>query len=176
MPVRATCTPSGALIMCGSAPSASPAGEDPLAERKCDLDSVAGVLKLYFRSLESPLVPLESTGQLLEHARTLCSVCVRMSRRRESPQRVCFITCFFIFMASSPSEIKNEAERAAQLKAVISSFPEPIVIVMRYLFAFLHQWVFESVITRQDVNFTIVWRQSRIYFQDQDFKNQLIIN
>lgn len=38
-----------------------------------------------------------------------------------------------------PSEIKNEAERAAQLKAVISSFPEPIVIVMRYLFAFLHQ-------------------------------------
>ncbi|XP_075882463.1 rho GTPase-activating protein 4-like isoform X2 [Nelusetta ayraudi] len=78
-------------------------GEDPLAERKCDLDSVAGVLKLYFRSLESPLVPIESTGQLLEHA-----------------------------------QIKNEAERAAQLRAVISSFPEPVVIVMRYLFAFLH--------------------------------------
>lgn len=50
------------------------AGEDPLAERKCDLDSVAGVLKLYFRSLESPLVPIESTSQLLEHARTFASV------------------------------------------------------------------------------------------------------
>lgn len=37
------------------------------------------------------------------------------------------------------SEIKNEAERAAQLKTVISSYPEPVIIVMRYLFAFLHQ-------------------------------------
>ncbi|KAM9350613.1 rho GTPase-activating protein 4a [Symphorus nematophorus] len=78
-------------------------GEDPLAERRCDLDSVAGVLKLYFRGLENPLFPIDSTSQLLEHA-----------------------------------QIKNEAERAAQLKTVISSYPEPVIIVMRYLFAFLH--------------------------------------
>lgn len=37
------------------------------------------------------------------------------------------------------SEIKGETERAAQLKITISSYPEPVVIVMRYLFAFLHQ-------------------------------------
>lgn len=130
--------------MWGSAPLVSPAGEDPLAERKCDLDSVAGVLKLYFRSLESPLVPIESTGQLLEHARTFApcaskgQVSAEESLRR---QPVCFLTCFFLFVSSppNPSEIKNEAERAAQLRAVISSFPEPVVIVMRYLFAFLHQ-------------------------------------
>ncbi|CAJ1085267.1 rho GTPase-activating protein 4-like [Xyrichtys novacula] len=78
-------------------------GEDPLAEQRFDLDSVAGVLKLYFRGLEKPLFPIDSTSQLLEHA-----------------------------------QIKNEAERAAQLKTVISSYPEPVIIVMRYLFAFLH--------------------------------------
>uniref|UniRef100_A0A1A8QIR2 Rho GTPase activating protein 4a n=1 Tax=Nothobranchius rachovii TaxID=451742 RepID=A0A1A8QIR2_9TELE len=78
-------------------------GNDPLAGQKYDLDSVAGVLKLYFRCLKTPLFPISSTNQLLEHA-----------------------------------HISNEAERAAQLKVVISSYPEPIIIVMRYLFAFLH--------------------------------------
>ncbi|KAF3860407.1 hypothetical protein F7725_000662 [Dissostichus mawsoni] len=78
-------------------------GEDPLAERRYELDSVAGVLKLYFRSLENPLFPIDSTSQLLEQA-----------------------------------QIKNEAERAAQLKMVIVSYPERVIVVMRYLFAFLH--------------------------------------
>ncbi|XP_068185360.1 rho GTPase-activating protein 4-like isoform X2 [Antennarius striatus] len=78
-------------------------GEDPLAEQRYDLDSVAGVLKLYFRCLENPLFPIESTSQLLEHA-----------------------------------QIKNKAERESQIKMVISSYPTPVIIVMRYLFAFLH--------------------------------------
>lgn len=78
-------------------------GEDPLAEQKYNLDSVAGVLKLYFRGLKNPLFPIESTSQLLEYAL-----------------------------------IKDEAERAAQLRTVVASYPEPIIIVMRYLFAFLH--------------------------------------
>lgn len=78
-------------------------GEDPLAEQRYNLDSVAGVLKLYFRGLKNPLFPIESTSQLLEYA-----------------------------------QIKNDAERAAQLKTVVESYPEPIIIVMRYLFAFLH--------------------------------------
>uniref|UniRef100_A0AAY4B4Q5 Uncharacterized protein n=1 Tax=Denticeps clupeoides TaxID=299321 RepID=A0AAY4B4Q5_9TELE len=64
-------------------------GEDPLTDSECDIDSVAGVLKLYFRGLEKPLFPEENLGQLME--------CV-----------------------------------------LISTFPRPIVIVMRYLFAFLH--------------------------------------
>lgn len=78
-------------------------GEDPLAEQRYNLDSVAGVLKLYFRDLQKPLFPIESTGQLLEYA-----------------------------------QIKNDAERTAQFKTVVASYPEPIIIVMRYLFAFLH--------------------------------------
>ncbi|XP_053499183.1 SLIT-ROBO Rho GTPase-activating protein 3 isoform X2 [Ictalurus furcatus] len=78
-------------------------GEDPLTDSECDIDSVAGVLKLYFRDLEKPLFPEEHFSQLME--------CV---------------------------QIENMAESAAQMKLVVSSFPRPLIIVMRYLFAFLH--------------------------------------
>ncbi|KAM3872315.1 rho GTPase-activating protein 4-like [Diretmus argenteus] len=78
-------------------------GEDPLAGSSCDLDSVAGVLKLYFRGLENPLFPTDSISQLMEFA-----------------------------------QIENDAERAAHLKTVITSYPAPVIVVMRYLFAFLH--------------------------------------
>ncbi|XP_055366519.1 SLIT-ROBO Rho GTPase-activating protein 3-like [Betta splendens] len=93
----------GSQVEINSLRDAFERGEDPLAEGTYDLDSVAGVLKLYFRGLENPLFPSESTGQLLEHA-----------------------------------QIKSEAERAAQLKAVICTYPQPVIIVMRYLFAFLY--------------------------------------
>ncbi|XP_063064377.1 rho GTPase-activating protein 4a [Engraulis encrasicolus] len=78
-------------------------GDDPLADGMSDMDSVAGVLKLYFRSLEQPLFPEESFQQLMD--------CV---------------------------SIENESEKCAQIKAVISSYPKPLIIVMRYLFAFLN--------------------------------------
>ncbi|KAM3617925.1 uncharacterized protein V6R79_012769 [Siganus canaliculatus] len=78
-------------------------GDDPLSDSECDLDSVAGVLKLYFRGLEPPLFPYDSYSQLLE--------CV---------------------------QIEAETEKAAQIKAIISTFPRPLLIVMRYLFAFLN--------------------------------------
>ncbi|XP_034028063.1 SLIT-ROBO Rho GTPase-activating protein 3 isoform X2 [Thalassophryne amazonica] len=78
-------------------------GEDPLSDSECDLDSVAGVLKLYFRGLEPPLFPYDSYSQLLE--------CV---------------------------QIENVTEKAAQIKTIVSTFPRPLLIVMRYLFAFLN--------------------------------------
>uniref|UniRef100_A0A1A7Z415 Rho GTPase activating protein 4 n=1 Tax=Iconisemion striatum TaxID=60296 RepID=A0A1A7Z415_9TELE len=78
-------------------------GEDPLSDSECDLDSVAGVLKLYFRGLEPPLFPYESYSQLLE--------CV---------------------------QIEEESEKDAQIKSIFSTFPRPLLIVMRYLFAFLN--------------------------------------
>ncbi|XP_075882759.1 SLIT-ROBO Rho GTPase-activating protein 3 isoform X3 [Nelusetta ayraudi] len=78
-------------------------GDDPLSDSECDLDSVAGVLKLYFRGLEPPLFPYDSYPQLLE--------CV---------------------------QIEEEMDRAAQIKAIVSAFPRPLLIVMRYLFAFLN--------------------------------------
>uniref|UniRef100_A0A8C5CB55 Rho GTPase activating protein 4a n=1 Tax=Gadus morhua TaxID=8049 RepID=A0A8C5CB55_GADMO len=76
-------------------------GEDPLTDQPVDMDSVAGVLKLYFRTLKNPLFPLESTSQLLE-------------------------------------AFRNETEGVAHLKLVISAYPAPLVVVMRYLFAFLN--------------------------------------
>ncbi|XP_055044805.2 rho GTPase-activating protein 4a isoform X3 [Misgurnus anguillicaudatus] len=78
-------------------------GDDPLAEGMCDMDSVAGVLKLYFRGLEKPLFPEDSYAQLME-----CG------------------------------QIDDESKKALQLKSIISTYPPPLTIVMRYLFAFLH--------------------------------------
>lgn len=48
----------------------SPSGEDPLVEgcTAHDLDSVAGVLKLYFRSLDPPLFPPDLFADLLASA------------------------------------------------------------------------------------------------------------
>lgn len=37
------------------------------------------------------------------------------------------------------SEIEEEMDRASQIKAIVSAFPRPLLIVMRYLFAFLNQ-------------------------------------
>ncbi|XP_058265862.1 rho GTPase-activating protein 4a isoform X2 [Hemibagrus wyckioides] len=78
-------------------------GEDPLDVEICDLDSVAGVLKLYFRGMENPLFPKDSYEELMECGR-----------------------------------IEDDSEKVAQLKSVILSYPPPIIVVMRYLFAFLH--------------------------------------
>ncbi|XP_062871913.1 rho GTPase-activating protein 4a [Trichomycterus rosablanca] len=78
-------------------------GDDPLEGEVCDMDSVACVLKLYFRGMENPLFPKDSFDKLMECGR-----------------------------------IEDEAEKVAQLKAVILSYPSPVIVVMRYLFAFLH--------------------------------------
>lgn len=55
--------------MWGSVSLVSPSGEDPLAERRYNMDTVAGVLKLYFRGMKNPLFPTDTTYQLLELAR-----------------------------------------------------------------------------------------------------------
>lgn len=102
--VRLTSTHSsrlhGALIMWGSVPWASPAGEDPLAEGRYDLDSVAGVLKLYFRGLENPLFPLDSTNLLLEHARE-CSFApvdiISVAKDAQQQQLLFYFITFFVF-------------------------------------------------------------------------------
>lgn len=86
--------------MWGSVPWASPAGEDPLAEGRYDLDSVAGVLKLYFRGLENPLFPLDSTNLLLEHARE-CSFApvdiISVAKDAQQQQLLFYFITFFVF-------------------------------------------------------------------------------
>ncbi|XP_062940176.1 rho GTPase-activating protein 4 isoform X2 [Cynocephalus volans] len=80
-------------------------GEDPLVEgcSACDLDSVAGVLKLYFRSLEPPLFPPDLFGELLASA-----------------------------------ELEAVAERVEHVSRLLARLPGSVLVVLRYLFAFLN--------------------------------------
>uniref|UniRef100_A0A669B613 SLIT-ROBO Rho GTPase-activating protein 1 n=1 Tax=Oreochromis niloticus TaxID=8128 RepID=A0A669B613_ORENI len=80
-------------------------GNDPLAddENNHDINSVAGVLKLYFRGLENPLFPKERFNELLS--------CIR---------------------------IENLYERALYIRKILLTIPRSVLIVMRYLFAFLN--------------------------------------
>uniref|UniRef100_A0A8C3YAZ3 SLIT-ROBO Rho GTPase-activating protein 1 n=1 Tax=Catharus ustulatus TaxID=91951 RepID=A0A8C3YAZ3_CATUS len=80
-------------------------GEDPLADdqNERDINSVAGVLKLYFRGLENPLFPKERFQDLISTIKT-----------------------------------ENPAERVHQIQQIIVTLPRAVIVVMRYLFAFLN--------------------------------------
>ncbi|KAG7472474.1 hypothetical protein MATL_G00109290 [Megalops atlanticus] len=80
-------------------------GEDPLTDDQSDHDinSVAGVLKLYFRGLENPLFPKERFLDLM-----------------------------------STIKLESSIERAHHIQQIIVTLPRTIIIVMRYLFAFLN--------------------------------------
>ncbi|XP_077578265.1 SLIT-ROBO Rho GTPase-activating protein 3 isoform X2 [Stigmatopora nigra] len=109
-------------------------GEDPLSDSECDLDSVAGVLKLYFRGLEPPLFPYDSYSQLLE--------CV---------------------------QIEGMAEKALQINGIVSSFPRPLVVVMRYLFAFLnHVTQYSDENMMQPYNLAVCFGPSLLRGVDSD--------
>ncbi|KAM8975257.1 SLIT-ROBO Rho GTPase-activating protein 2 [Pelodytes ibericus] len=96
---------SGSQVEVNDIKNAFERGEDPLEEDQNDhdLDSVAGVLKLYFRGLTIPLFPKEIFHDLLS--------CVSM---------------------------ENMQERASHIRRVLLSLPSPILVLMRYLFAFLN--------------------------------------
>ncbi|XP_077459816.1 SLIT-ROBO Rho GTPase-activating protein 3-like isoform X2 [Stigmatopora argus] len=80
-------------------------GEDPLVDDQSDHDinSVAGVLKLYFRGLEKSLFPEEHFLDLI-----------------------------------STTKLDFGSDRAHHLQQIVATLPQPVVIVMRYLFAFLN--------------------------------------
>ncbi|KAL6259249.1 hypothetical protein P5V15_009168 [Pogonomyrmex californicus] len=80
-------------------------GEDPLADvtDASDINSVAGVLKLYLRELREPLFPIIYFEHLMELA-----------------------------------QLESKQDFVNKMKEMIASLPRPVVIVMRYLFAFLN--------------------------------------
>ncbi|KAK5912416.1 SLIT-ROBO Rho GTPase-activating protein 3 isoform X2 [Pseudochaenichthys georgianus] len=80
-------------------------GEDPLVDDQNDHDinSVAGVLKLYFRGLENPIFPKE---RFLDFISTI--------------------------------KLETGAERAHHIQQITVTLSRTIIIVMRYLFAFLN--------------------------------------
>ncbi|XP_074054756.1 SLIT-ROBO Rho GTPase-activating protein 3 isoform X1 [Macrotis lagotis] len=80
-------------------------GEDPLADdqNERDINSVAGVLKLYFRGLENPLFPKEKFQDLI-----------------------------------STIKMESPAERVHLIQQILVTLPRVVIVVMRYLFAFLN--------------------------------------
>ncbi|XP_004695283.1 PREDICTED: rho GTPase-activating protein 4 isoform X2 [Condylura cristata] len=96
---------SGAQLRVSEIREAFERGEDPLVEgcTARDLDSVAGVLKLYFRSLEPPLFPPDLFGELLASV-----------------------------------ELEGPAERVEHVSRLLARLPSPVLVVLRYLFAFLN--------------------------------------
>ncbi|XP_037346306.2 SLIT-ROBO Rho GTPase-activating protein 3 isoform X2 [Pungitius pungitius] len=80
-------------------------GEDPLIDdqNEHDINSVAGVLKLYFRGLENPIFPKE---RFLDFISTI--------------------------------KLESGAERAHHIQQITVTLSRVVIIVMRYLFAFLN--------------------------------------
>ncbi|XP_059805499.1 SLIT-ROBO Rho GTPase-activating protein 3-like [Hypanus sabinus] len=79
-------------------------GDDPLDSNNAhNIDSVAGVLKLYFRGLSKPIFPTECFNNLI--------ACV---------------------------EPEDQLDRANKIKEVVDNLDTNIVVVLRYLFAFLN--------------------------------------
>lgn len=60
---------------------------------------------------------------------TVAAVCVSLFFQCSILKRLCF--CL--------SELESEAERAHHIQQIIVTLPRTIIIVMRYLFAFLNQ-------------------------------------
>ncbi|XP_078485711.1 SLIT-ROBO Rho GTPase-activating protein 1-like isoform X2 [Ciona intestinalis] len=81
------------------------AGEDPVSEREdeVDINSVAGLLKLYFRQLDEKLFPRYIFDDIVQCA-----------------------------------HISDMEERVVKIRKIILNIPESVLIVMRYLFAFLN--------------------------------------
>ncbi|KAL3290004.1 hypothetical protein HHI36_023380 [Cryptolaemus montrouzieri] len=80
-------------------------GDDPLADMTdaSDINSVAGVLKLYLRELREPLFPILYFEQFMELA-----------------------------------QLESKREFINRMRELILSLPRSVMIVMRYLFAFLN--------------------------------------
>uniref|UniRef100_A0A8C2JBM7 SLIT-ROBO Rho GTPase activating protein 1a n=1 Tax=Cyprinus carpio TaxID=7962 RepID=A0A8C2JBM7_CYPCA len=80
-------------------------GNDPLTdeENNHDINSVAGVLKLYFRGLENPLFPKERFNDLIS-----------------------FVSKYNLY------------ERSLYIRKILLTVPRSVLVVMRYLFAFLN--------------------------------------
>ncbi|CAH0550335.1 unnamed protein product [Brassicogethes aeneus] len=80
-------------------------GEDPLADMTdaSDINSVAGVLKLYLRELREPLFPIVFFEQFMEMAQLEC-----------------------------------KDEFVVRMRGIVKSLPAPVIVVLRYLFAFLN--------------------------------------
>lgn len=101
-------------------------GEDPLITvNPREMNSVAGVLKLYLRELKEPLFPRDMYDAFLSSIRVNSSA---SNALQTAPDQV------------PVNIIENiEAAKIENIRKVMCAVPKPIYIVLRYLFAFLNQ-------------------------------------
>ena len=109
-------------------------GEDPLADvtDASDINSVAGVFKLYLRELREPLFPILFFDQFMELARKLKKKIPYFSN--------CSVLIVFFFLLFFPTtELASKEDFKIRMREVVQALPRPVFIVMRYLFSFLNQ-------------------------------------
>ncbi|XP_015365720.1 PREDICTED: SLIT-ROBO Rho GTPase-activating protein 1-like [Diuraphis noxia] len=96
---------SGSQVEINNFKDAFERGEDPLADMTdaSDINSVAGVLKLYLRELREPLFPIIYFDQFMELA-----------------------------------QLESRHKFVLKMKELVQSFPNQVVVMLRYLFAFLN--------------------------------------
>ncbi|ELK37208.1 SLIT-ROBO Rho GTPase-activating protein 2 [Myotis davidii] len=141
---------SGSQVEVNDIKNAFERGEDPLAgdQNDHDMDSIAGVLKLYFRGLEHPLFPKDIFHDLMACVRedplagdqndhdmdSIAGVLKLYFRGLEHPLFPKDI--FHDLMACVTMD--NLQERALHIRKVLLVLPKTTLIIMRYLFAFLN--------------------------------------
>ncbi|XP_065218066.1 SLIT-ROBO Rho GTPase-activating protein 1-like isoform X2 [Planococcus citri] len=96
---------SGSQLEINNFKEAFERGEDPLADvtDASDINSVAGVLKLYLRELREPLFPIIYFEQFMQLA-----------------------------------QLDSKHEFISRMRELVQSFPRPVIIFLRYIFAFLN--------------------------------------
>jgi len=113
---------SGSKVEINNFREAFERGDDPLVDMTdaSDINSVAGVLKLYLRELREPVFSVQYFDQFMELARTY-----------PLPQ---------IYSAKDKLRTKLESkhEFVVKVKGVVKTWQRPIFNVMRYLFSFLN--------------------------------------
>jgi len=96
-------------------------GEDPLADTtdSNDINSVAGVLKLYLRELREPVFSVQYFDQFMELARDFPLPHILNVKEKYN------------------KKMESKHEFVVKVRELVKTWPRPIFVVMRYLFAFL---------------------------------------
>ena len=120
-------------------------GEDPLVTvNPREMNSVAGVLKLYLRELKDPLFPRESYDAFLNALRANLSANSQVQHHsagsdgNASQNTSAVLNSSIDLISTAPFE-NIEATKVENIRKVMNGVSRPIYVVLRFLFAFLNQ-------------------------------------